>query len=388
MKNKCISEYLLKLSWLSFLPLIIVGSIFYEERLGMGGISLNTILFVISLCSLSLSVYLSNGTIKTLDFSIISLFFFIAFAPLFFYTSDASIDGVLKYSDSLAIGVLGAVILSCALTNNDIESYFNNLILFMLVLFISAIVWKLAFGFWRREIPYFMNGSIVFGRNMAVGFFAVLLFPPKNIIIKKILFFIFSFGVLWSMSKGPIISFLICFSFYLYFESKFKFIFSIFIITVLFYLILFNYIDFSGTALYRLQVGLQVVTGVSDSLQAAGSVNIRADMFHLTYNAIKNNLFTGVGAGRWSEYFYSDFTYPHNIFLEVFFDLGLIYGLVFLFPYVSFIVHFKNYFYIFPLFFFISHQMSGDVADARWLLLFSMLVILNKSMRVGQLKIE
>jgi O-antigen ligase len=371
------------MSWLCFLPLIIVGSVFYEERLNFTIVSLNTVLFLLSLSLFAISIYGTKRHVFLNNYILFFIFFFLAFSPMVFIASGANFEGVSKYINSILIGLLGACILTVAIQNRKEDKVFTYLFLFMFVLFIAAIIWKLKFGFWRRDVPYFLNGPIVFGRNMAVGFIAVMLFPPKSRIIKYTLLILFSFGVVWSMSKGPILSLLLCVSFYLFLKSKFYFTVFFGSMLFVFILLLTGGIDLSGGSLNRLQMGMQALFGLSDSVNNAGSINIRQEMFVSTLDVIKNQFFTGIGAGLWGEYLNYNFTYPHNFFLEVFSELGIFFGFVFIAPYVLFVVSFRNFFYIFPLFFLLAQQMSGDVADARWLLMFSLIVLfsLNTSRR-------
>ena len=97
-------------------------------------------------------------------------------------------------------------------------------------------------------------------------------------------------------------------------------------------------------------------------------------MIQDTVGIISSHFFTGVGSGNWGNVLYSPFTYPHNIFLEVYSELGIFLGTFLLIPCCIFIFFYKSDYFVLPLFFLISHQFSGDVADARWLLLFALFV--------------
>jgi len=379
--NNLLRNSFLYVSWICFLPLVIIGNIFYEERLEFLYVSVNTVLFLLTLIFIALSIYKDKKLKFLLDYQSVFLLFFIFMSPLVFFAAGSNYEGIIKYYNSIVIGFIGALILTYGIRTGNTRKLFSYLYIFLFVLFVCAIIWKLQTGFWRRDLPYFLNGSIVFGRNMAVGLFAVMLFPPRNAFAKYLLLLCFLFGVVWSMSKGPILSVFLCISFYFFLKNKVYFvIFSGLIVTFLF-LITTSVIDLSGGPLNRLQIGLQVLLGFSDSNQAAGSVNIRQEMFSNTVDVIKNDYFTGVGAGLWGEALNSVFTYPHNFFLEVFSELGVIYGLVFIIPYLSFIFRIRDYFYVFPLFFLLAQQMSGDIADARWLLMFSLVVTFNSQLR-------
>ena len=100
----------------------------------------------------------------------------------------------------------------------------------------------------------------------------------------------------------------------------------------------------------------------------------------------------GVGFGNWQDYSHvrsylvtKDLYYPHNIFLEIFCELGFLVGIIFIiyvivvffYGFTSFLRK-KNYlfqllFYIFAFLIFNS-MISGDFSDARILFVFMSLI--------------
>lgn len=366
------TKLLLMVAWSIYLPLLVIGNVFVEERLVSSAIPVNVAMF----CALLLPAMVLNVKFrrkKSVALAVVSL---IPFAVVFGITAilySPELEGVQKYLNLIILGYLGAVLLLIAHDSGHMEILLKLMIVFLLILFIFAVVYKSYFGFWRREIPYFMNGSIVFGRNMCVGFFLSLLFL-KDSRIYFVLCMCFLFGILWSMSKGPIAGFIVCISFFLANKNKKYFLFYILIIGTGLVAIINGAVDFTDTPFSRIQVGLQVLFGLLDSSSSAGSVDARSAMYLPTLDLIKSNFFTGVGPGNWSSEINSYFTYPHNLFLEAYSELGIVTGTLLLVPLCLFVLYFKHQMYILPLFFLISHQFSGDLADARWLLLFSILI--------------
>jgi len=365
-------KILLYISWILLLPLLIIGNIFPADRLTFLSIPSNTILFFVLIFVLTLLLFSFIKNNYLTKISLLIAPFLITFLACF-SLYDISLIGVEKYLNYLILGYLGAVILIISTEISEQKGIFKITIYFLALLFLAAVIWKLKFGFWERHVHYFLNGPIVFGRNMAVGFFLSLFLAKYD---RKYLLFCaaFAFGVLWSMSKGPILAFLICCSIIIYLKNKRNFIIFLFFSGILGFTLLSGVIDLSDTPFKRIQLGFQVSFGYSNSTAANGSLDSRVKMVNDTLNIISGNLLTGVGSGNWGNMLHSPFTYPHNIFLEVYSELGLFLGSLLLIPCCFFLIYYKSQYYVLPLFFLISHQFSGDVADARWLLLFALFV--------------
>ncbi|MEZ8024972.1 O-antigen ligase family protein [Vibrio sp. 1F255] len=366
-----INKYCILGSFLIYLPLMVIGGVFYEDRLVVLDVSINTIMFFLSVMLVYISYYPRYFIFRSK--MTLCLSGVIIIIPILILSSNANFQGMEKYLNSLFLGLLGYLIVINAI-NYSLKEYILKLsILFILVLFVAAVIWKLKYGFWLRHINYFMNGPIVFGRNMAVGFFLTAIFLPFGKKINIILLLIFFFGVLWSMSKGPIIALAASSLYFLYQKNKPSFLLLVVSIFISMLFLLYTSIDLSDTPLHRIQIGFQALLGISNSSSAAGSVGIRSEMIADTIMIINGNLILGIGAGNWQSVLNYPFTYPHNIFIEVFSDLGIIFGAILLLPYIGFLVRPTNKIFVLPLFFLISHQVSGDISDARWLLLFSLL---------------
>lgn len=365
-------KVLIYLSWLLFLPLLIIGNIFPEDRLTLSFAPLNFIIFFflfIIFCLLFFN-FKNNNDIKRI--SLLVAPFFVLFMTCFsFY--DVSLIGIQKYFNYLILGYVGGALLIMSSDVGELKGIFKVIAYFLMALFIAALLWKLKFGFWERHVHYFLNGPIVFGRNMAVGFFLSLFLARYE---RKFLVFcfIFAFGVFWSMSKGPILAFIISCSFIIYMKNKVNFIIFFVVLGILGFTILSGIIDLSDTPFKRVQLGLQVSLGFSDSSSASGSVGIRKEMIISSVELISNHYFMGVGAGNWGIESYLPFSYPHNLFLEAYSELGIFMATICLIPCCVFLFFYRSPFFVLPLFFLISHQFSGDAADARWLLLFALFV--------------
>jgi len=83
---------------------------------------------------------------------------------------------------------------------------------------------------------------------------------------------------------------------------------------------------------HRYHALISILTGNNEVQD--GSINARVDAAKLSFRMLKENFFTGTGFGGFSQKFEDETTglvnkYPHNIILEVFVELGVIYGGVF-----------------------------------------------------------
>lgn len=83
---------------------------------------------------------------------------------------------------------------------------------------------------------------------------------------------------------------------------------------------------------HRYHALINILTG--DHETQDGSINARVDAAKLSFRMLKENLWIGTGFGGFAQEFDGNSTgivnkYPHNIILEVFVELGVIYGGVF-----------------------------------------------------------
>jgi O-antigen ligase len=378
-------KIILKIGFLlSFAP-VLTGSIFYEPRLALlaeASISLNTVAFFAAfLCAMAeLSRY---PKIFALLFVMIFLIVFQGFLAVVLIPQEAS--GFMKYFNFLLLGFLFAFFVHALRQHGDFKWCNDIIILVLIGLFLGAVVMKLHTGFWARHNPYFMHGSIVFGRLMAIGLILNLLSPLLRGKVSLVLNIIFIFGIIWSLSKGPILA--ITLTGLVYLSLNVSILFRIRNIILISLLIgIFSYlISVYGVPqqLARVMVIIDLLLGRESSVNTSGSTGIRYDMYEASINMIAGAPGIGVGMGGWGEHYLgggTKFTYPHNLFLELLSELGVVSGLIFsVFLILPLFFTRDPFFYLF-FFLLLAQQFSGDIADGRFLCFAAFIILFNNLM--------
>mgnify|MGYP006126559715 CR=1 FL=1 len=367
--NFLLSRYnILPLLWsLSVVFLLMVGRI-YDERFTVNGI--NIVLFI----------------------NLIPIFAIFIHA----ITARKVAKKVYGYIFVILLLTFYSLILFSIYGYNDFENYSLNKTVYLVYIFIPIIYFKYAQGLNNNfflclyvacfvfflfgmlkitsssdRMSLFGGGPIVFARW--IGIFSILsLYFIKNKIIKLILVLLSFVLMIKAGSKGPFIFLLISLLFRYLFVLNVK---RIFILLFSVTIIIYNYLD-----LIIQSVGPRLAVLFSiDILDATSSIG-RIDRWRLAIEVfLKNPL--GVGLGNFVPVAKSiepnDFKldeYPHNLFLELFSELGVV-GIV-----ISLFVIFKFYKRLqdskYPLyqkqlliFLILNALVSGDLRDSRFFFL-------------------
>ena len=373
------SVILIKLAWLIFLPVLFTGSIFFEERLVLisgADFSVNSIFFV--LCAALYSVSVDFKPSKLL---LLLLFSAYLLCLLFFdLINTGNISGILKYVNGTCIGLLGGLIAFQLLVMDQKIFFVKSFVLSIIVLLICAIIVKLQTGFLVRPNPYFMHGAIVFGRIMGVGLFLVLMHNNKLNVQQKLMVAIFCAAVFWSMSKGPILSMFLAFCIYIALNIKA----FISVRAIIWCTMMFTFL-YMISQVVTIPVEFNRVFGFlfsdeSRQVNLSGSVGIRQDIWNATLQSIAEHPLTGIGSSGWESNIgsqFGEFTYAHNLILEIYSDFGLLFGTPLILMLIIPLRFYKSQFYLAYCFLFSAQQVSGDIADARFLIMFGILIILS-----------
>ncbi|QOQ69295.1 O-antigen ligase family protein [Photobacterium damselae] len=259
----------------------------------------------------------------------------------------------------------------------DRKLNFKYLAYFLIFFLFIALLFKLKNGLFNRDVKFIMLGPIVFGRLMGIGLLLSIFSIDSK--YKNIIALSFLFGVLLSFSKGPILSLSLVFLLYLFLNKKIK---SLLFLSVFIFLIYLNinsvinyFISFDIPSLSRILNVIYVLVNGGDVTNGSnyGSIGSRSDMYKATINLIQLHPL-GVGVGLWSNYISIEgLKYPHNLFLEVFSELGVFLGVLFLIPFLLFLLVRKNnqMLFLICMFLLFNQMVSGSIADARYLLFFS-----------------
>lgn len=310
---------------------------------------------------------------KILELVYFALLFIIPYFLIFLYglfSGGLSDYGFIKFDSVIFCSVISSPLLGHVLIKNGTFKtidLFLKLILFILIL---TVFYKLYYGFFDRSVRFFLNGPIVFGWIMGIcSFFSLYLWIILNkyyYLFFSVLFFI---SLLWTQSKGPIIVtiFLLFFSYLM--KKKVR---SVIPLSVGIFL-LYNLIYFISDIQELERIGAIVRFFQKDLLNSDyGSVGVRLSMYTETIEIIKNNLILGVGLGQWAQYTQTDFLYPHNVFLEIASELGLILFVIFLTVYFCFACKGGAFSAYITLFFSGCMFFSGDISYLRFPITFQL----------------
>ncbi|MGH1480687.1 MAG: O-antigen ligase family protein [Geminicoccales bacterium] len=364
--------------------ILLVGEANPNERLVYFSLPLNTAMVVI----LAATALMTPTAVESLRFTGWS-FFLISISLVYGLTLSQNFEYALYKGANLFVIVLTiSVSFQYYYKNNQQDKLWKVVILIMLAYLIGALLFKLKNGFWDRQVVFLMNGPIVFARLMGMAAILTLLFTKGPLRIA--LFTIFLLAVLWSSSKGPLLAMILVLALMMIAHGRLVALSIIAIIIVTPFLLIpeqvFNVIRLlDGTG--RIAVIIESLT-LGSELSDAHSVTFgsRSTAYIKTLHLIAQYPM-GVGLGDWQIHTREIIQYPHNFFLEAISELGVIFGILFVLPYVWSIFGAKNKLLWVVIFFAINQQVSGDLLDSRYWLLFGVLACLpTREGDVGLLK--
>ena len=190
-----------------------------------------------------------------------------------------------------------------------------------LVVLIMTIAYKVQFGFFDRQVRFFLNGPIVFGWIFALlSVVALRQYIECRNIRRLSIVICFTMAVLWTLSKGPILAllvgvFLICMP-----KKVFSFQLIVTLISIV-ALPLLLILAFPGA---RVVTFLERIFDLG--LAAAVSDSARYLYYLHSLELLEENYWFGVGVDGFR---YMGAEYPHNIFLSLLLDGGLFYFITF-----------------------------------------------------------
>jgi len=390
--------------------MLAVGSI-YDERLDFLEIRFSLILsFFYIVSSFILVLSIKNIKIGKSKASLLFLYsYIIVITPvlwvLFEYmeygfhntTYEYMEYGFLKYLNFILIVVPISIIISEKFNYRDVANLFKvllSLTFFLCVLGVNELFSNLSYVVEGR-LSVFGGGPIVFSRWMSFAIL-ILIFYPQNKwkFIKYILVVLFLLLSFAAGSRGPILALTI--SFLIYFLLNFR---STFYKVIIFSSLFISAVIF--TPIGEKVVKLGGIDRIIMNFNHGGSVKstgARMDFIERSFDLIVDKPY-GVGCGNWqvqvnkneSKYLMAH-PYPHNLFLEMITEYGVLAGLLFLLLicqifYLSFkkmYVHINDKSSFYPLlfysliFFFINSMLSGDLGDSRmFFVIISMIIISN-----------
>ena len=380
------------------LPVFAIGS-FYDERLGVSDLNFTyffSAMFVIAL----LFVLLKKGN-KIINTNLVFLFSIIFIFNLINWLLWG-INEYEGYSENKLIVLFLITLPVCIFVNkfkseDEIIIFLKQMSLIGLLLAALGSVQIIAGGGGESRLAVFGGGPIVFSRWVGM-FFIVFLYSYNLKKMYKIPILLMCLTLmLFSGSKGPFF-FLLLTVFIINVRSKKIVSFVLFVYLIIKFNLDFIIKKLSFNPMLVRVFGLDESSSITEGTSSTGRITLLKDSFISIYE----NPF-GYGLGNFS--IYSDLSktleaggYPHNFFIEIFVELG-IFVLIIALSYFIFLFKelFKslykesikltdNYKTILSLwvFYLLNSMVSGDLSDARFLIVFTLLYFLHLKLKKQQ----
>lgn len=276
--------------------------------------------------------------------------------------SDVSlgkIDGLL-----FSLGVAG--LLSRILVFRATDRAYQYLIITGILVLLLTILYKLNFGFFQREIRFFLNGSIVFSWMMAwMMLLACML--KQELALKLLLVSLFFLAIIWTQSRAPIIFSGLFLMLALFIREKGIWS-KLRLATIVFGLVAFTIATFDVSVLFHPRVERVVQAIASGDMEALLiSFGSRLEQWHHAQSLFLSNPVFGIGLGNFHLNTNSGYEspYPHNFILEILAEHGIVGFLLFLGLFTHLMGRTDSVGRYTGLFFICVLLVSGDLAYLR-----------------------
>jgi len=356
------------------LALLFIGSWVPNERLNINGVPLDTVVVVATVLLATLSSIRPDmlRMLAVLQIPLLLLGITILWSPL----PNVGFDNLTSLVFTSFVAFL--------LLNTVVEKYGDKELARVLVIFLSlyllaAVAYKAQFGFFNRQVLFFLNGPIVFARFMSVGLIlSIYVFRGYFRIIAAVIFFA---AIVWTESKGPILASTVTLLAIGWLSSGVRGRWAVIFAcsaAVMAVVIVAQYYDISTRQIGRLAILLNLLSGDSTLPMLIESNSGRTNLWGRTADLVFAYPL-GVGLGGWTHYVNTgiDPPYPHNLFLELWSEGGIVLGTLACIPLLLFFAVRRNIFWFVALCLFLAQLVSGNLGDARQMYVFGLLAIFN-----------
>ena len=367
-------------SWIYILlacAMLAIGRV-YDERLDFFGINLSIILSV-SFLLLSIPLLLSIKRVK--HFNTKRLFYYflliiIILPPMLCLYFDYDTFGFEKYFNFIFIVIPLVIIVIETFKYNDVKIFFKILLGFIIVLSLIGLLVVLNSS---DRLSVLGGGPIVFARWMNIGLIILFFIKQSSINKKSILLMLFFLVLsLAAGSRGPVFSLAITFAVYFFLNFQ-----KVFLRVLFFSFLIASIAFFSGINTSILGIGKTERLVTKDNRSKNARMVFASRSFDLM-----SHYPLGVGLGNWQVYANKikpthllKHQYPHNLVLEIFAELGIISGILFLilllkilfYNYKKMYLNKNNEHSFYPLLFYLQFYLiinsffSGSLNDSRLL---------------------
>lgn len=276
--------------------------------------------------------------------------------------------------DAVVFGsVLASALLIMLVRRLGFHVFLSVLINVGVIILLLTVAYKYNYGFFDRNVRFFLNGANVFGWLM--GLFAISsLYMVLNGGRKSYLLFagVFLSAVVWSESKGALISSVMSlFLLGLLGIRGAKYLMFIFLVIPSLVLVTPNLI--SAVSYYfpesRVLAIVRVMEGAVSEVDE-GSISVRQYLLNDAIEAFQEKPLMGIGLGNFNQYSSLGFDYPHNAHVEVFMECGVFSGLLYLCFVIFGLIRSPLFFRIVAIYFLFASAFSGDIGYLRYAFVF------------------
>ncbi|MEX2386805.1 MAG: O-antigen ligase family protein [Phycisphaeraceae bacterium] len=362
------------------LMVLLVGYATPDLRLMVYDIPLNPLIFAFA----ALSLFVCRGQV----FGTCLLYWLpllVCLVPLLW--SPNPDYGRFKAFNFLATTLIASALLGEAVAQLGLVRFQRALVVVLLALLLAAVVFKARYGFFDRQVHFFMNGPIVFARLMGIG--AVMAFFGFQRVMRWALVLLFVAAMIWTSSKGPVVALLamaglLCLMRFWNWRRGMI-------------LLMIGVISFTAYLNRETMLEMPVLNRYAmamdpDDARNRGSLHHRLELWDEAVQKIRRYPFTGTGLGggtpyegeRQSGYRVGQgaVSYPHNLPLEVFSEMGLIFGAVFMVPFLLLLRSPFSPMGACALYLLLASMTTGDILDGRypavWAMLASLALVLQR----------
>ena len=322
-----------------------------------------TPILILACLILSLLSFLYYKKTAVLYFLVVVMFFFLS--ALFGLNFEYGLKKVV-------VGILFPISLMMLMVplKNKKDIIYTSFCHLVILINVFALIYKIQNGFWIRDINFGLFGPITF------GWLNTLMLVISMLKTRNWRYFLIAFlMIIWCGSKGPFVisSIFIFFAIKKHFKQiSFKQI-SLFLIVIC---IAYNYIDlYENSRIFKSLTQLFLNTDSYTEGEGAGSIGSRISFYLEGINLWRENWLVGVGFGSWENYV-PGHKYPHNFFLELLAETGLI-GFLLMSSLLLWLK--QNEYYIIFLTGVCLQLTSGDVSYFRYYFIFILIGLLNNN---------
>lgn len=357
------------------LGVLMIGQVQPEDRLLLSGIPVNTVIMA-GFLVFALLLPLDRGA-RNSAFLVILLLVPVSLTLLWSREAGA---GALKLFNLASSAVAAALLLRFAAGRVGLEQVLRWWLVAFWVLLAGALVYKARYGFLNRNVNFLMNGPIVFARMMGIAALAAAYVYRGA--WRWIAVLGFAAAVLWTQSKGPLLALFVAGGGVAVLQlrgGRRALVIGSLVAIVAGVLLASQWLE-QFPFLSRFFLAASVMQqGTADANY--GSIGARVEMVDQSLRLIFTEPF-GAGLGSWAIRTGNVWAeYPHNFFLEILGEGGLLLGGLSALAFFLFVGTPSAVLASFCWFLAISQQFSGDLLDARfWLALSTLAFMLPASL--------